>query len=85
MSLREELEDILVDTLEANFAWRSMMIGDKPDTTIKLSGPPQETLQAAVSALNAYCDALLKMVLRVAGAVDDLGDGGDVKTEGESP
>jgi hypothetical protein len=85
MSLRDELEEILTRELEANFAWRSMMIGDSPDTTIKLSGPLEDTIQAAFSALNAYCDALLEMVLRVADAVDDLSNGSNVELQGDPP
>jgi hypothetical protein len=85
MSLRDELEEILTRNLEDNYAWRSMMLGDGSETTIKLSGPLEETMQAAFSALNAYCDALLEMVMRVADAMDDLGDGADIDQQIEPP
>jgi hypothetical protein len=82
MTLRDEVEEILANAMEANFVWRSLMIGDDPDTTIKLSGSLADNLQAVTTAFNAYCDALLQMVLRVADAVDDLGYGGDVEQQG---
>ena len=72
MTLREELEAMLTAAVDRNPALTRMI--DADDHLLKLEGSPTEVMQQAVSALNAYSDALLGMTLHLADAIDDLGE-----------
>jgi hypothetical protein len=72
MSLLEEVEEIFAKEVGADPVWGALAKGGEEDTLIEVSGDLQETLQTTTNAVTHYCDALLKMVLHIATAVDDL-------------
>ena len=73
MNLQEELEGMLTAAVDASPTWSRLTEGK---TKIEISGPLDEALQTIVSALMTYNDALLRMVMRTAEAVDELAESG---------
>ena len=72
MSLLDEVEEIFAKEVAADPVWGKLAKGSDEDTLIEISGDVQETMQITTDAVTHYCDALLKMVLHIATAVDDL-------------
>jgi hypothetical protein len=71
MTLGEELRAMLTAAVDRDPVLSRIL--DSEDRLVALEGTTMEVVQQAVSALNAYCDVLLRMTLRVAEAVDNLG------------
>lgn len=72
MNLEEELSAMLVAAIDRHPVWSRL--GTEETNVIPISGPLEETLQQSIGALNAYCDVLLSMVMRIAETVDELAE-----------
>jgi hypothetical protein len=73
MSLREELRAILAEEVKGDPLWQQMV--ETPGTDFEIEGDVGAVLQTAIRSVNVYCDALLKMTLHLADAVDEIRGG----------